>query len=519
MLFSLVAFGAFAQNRKLDSLYTMLISHPQKDTTRVNLLIHICEFEYQSAQEKNRSHAEEALSISRALEFSKGIGYAQMYLALYYRGRGEYQIAANYGVEVLRIFELADDPKGLGQSYQLLGVIHSENHDFEKAESYFIKAGKIYLDAGLRQDAGDNFNSQGSLYVTFSKYAEALRCYQQTLKLRIALKDKAGEGWSYAHIGRVYMYQENYARSLEYFRRSLPFLETSDTKVNQIRTDTWLGELYIRMRMFGEAEHYLLEAVAIAKTIGNKSILPQTYEKLVLLENARGRYQQALAYFRLKAAYNDSIFTLEKAKEISEIETRYETEKKDKAILLLERDRMIQRLWTNIFIAASLLLAISIVVIYRLQRNREIKNRQILNLKIDFLTSQNADLSQKYKDTLLRGNETTVESFDTRMLNKAIEVIEKNLSDRLFGVEKMAKEMGMSRTNMHRKLKSLTGFPASELIRNIRLRKAAALILNKADSISQISISVGFEDQSYFSKIFKKQFGVPPSEYAESQSK
>jgi AraC-like DNA-binding protein len=77
----------------------------------------------------------------------------------------------------------------------------------------------------------------------------------------------------------------------------------------------------------------------------------------------------------------------------------------------------------------------------------------------------------------------------------------------------MADAMGMSRASLHRKLKAITGFPPSEFIRNIRLRKAAALLTSQADSVTQIGIAVGFEDQSYFSKSFKKQYGVPPSEY------
>ena len=79
----------------------------------------------------------------------------------------------------------------------------------------------------------------------------------------------------------------------------------------------------------------------------------------------------------------------------------------------------------------------------------------------------------------------------------------------------MAEDMGMSRTNMHRKIKSITGFPPSELIRSIRLRKAAKLILNKVDSVTQIAILVGFDDYSHFSKTFKKHFGVSPSSYEE----
>jgi AraC-like DNA-binding protein len=82
----------------------------------------------------------------------------------------------------------------------------------------------------------------------------------------------------------------------------------------------------------------------------------------------------------------------------------------------------------------------------------------------------------------------------------------------------MSQEMMMSRTNLHRKIKSITGFPPSELIRSIRLRKAARLIINKVDSVSQIALLVGFDDYSHFSKAFKKHFGVSPTNYGELQS-
>jgi AraC-like DNA-binding protein len=162
--------------------------------------------------------------------------------------------------------------------------------------------------------------------------------------------------------------------------------------------------------------------------------------------------------------------------------------------------------------------ALLAIALYYLRVYREAKNREILNLEIDYLTAQHKEMSESSKNLILGANEKPIESQDQRLLKAAIEVVEKNMKDPLFGVEKMAKEMGMSRTNMHRKIKAITGFPPSELIRSIRLRRAAVLLLNQADTVSQISLMVGFEDHSYFSKSFKKQFGVPPSEYHASVS-
>jgi AraC-like DNA-binding protein len=77
----------------------------------------------------------------------------------------------------------------------------------------------------------------------------------------------------------------------------------------------------------------------------------------------------------------------------------------------------------------------------------------------------------------------------------------------------MAHEMNLSRTQLFRKLKAVIGLSPNELINDVRLQKAAELIRAKADTLSQISYMVGFNDPSYFAKRFRKKFGKSPSEY------
>ena len=88
------------------------------------------------------------------------------------------------------------------------------------------------------------------------------------------------------------------------------------------------------------------------------------------------------------------------------------------------------------------------------------------------------------------------------------------MSDSDFNVEKMCDEVGVSRTQLHRKLKEMTGVPTSEFLRNIRLNEAARLIRERKINITQVSYMVGFANNSHFSTAFKKYFGMSPSEYA-----
>jgi AraC-like DNA-binding protein len=277
-----------------------------------------------------------------------------------------------------------------------------------------------------------------------------------------------------------------------------------------------MGKLYTLIGDYEKANNYLLQSESIAKELGDKRILEDTYEKLSTLKKEQGNLVEALKYLELKMVYRDSVFTEEKSKQLAEVQTRYETEKKDRTIQLLERDQKIQQLWTDIWIAAFILVTAFSVLVYFFQRYRENQKLRILNLKIDNLIAQRNELSEKYKGALVSGVDSEVESYAQVLLKKSMEIIEANMSNPQFGVDQMADLIGMSRASLHRKLKAITGFPPSEFIRNIRLRKAAALLSSQVDSITQIGIAVGFEDQSYFSKSFKKQFGVPPSEYLQA---
>ena len=101
---------------------------------------------------------------------------------------------------------------------------------------------------------------------------------------------------------------------------------------------------------------------------------------------------------------------------------------------------------------------------------------------------------------------------DEEFMKNVLEVIEKHISDEDFTIEEFESEFAMSRAQIHRKLKALTGKSPSRYIRSIRLRKAKKMINKNGGNISEIAYSVGFSSPTYFSKCFKEEFGYSPSE-------
>jgi len=102
---------------------------------------------------------------------------------------------------------------------------------------------------------------------------------------------------------------------------------------------------------------------------------------------------------------------------------------------------------------------------------------------------------------------------EQKFLDKTSKTVENNMSDPEFSVENFAKEMAMSRVQLHRKLRALIGQAPSEFIRTLRLNKAAELLMQNKGNVSEIAYDVGFNNPTYFSSCFSKQFGLPPKEF------
>ena len=138
----------------------------------------------------------------------------------------------------------------------------------------------------------------------------------------------------------------------------------------------------------------------------------------------------------------------------------------------------------------------------------------LLQLKLSNTIKQREELRKRFnRNITLQPKEVTVTSSDELFLQRAMEIVEIHMMDTDFNVEMMVKEMGYSRSNLYLKFKELTGLSSSEFIRNIRLKRAMQLFEQSDRSVKEIMYMTGFNTASYFSKCFKKQFGVIPSEY------
>ena len=138
----------------------------------------------------------------------------------------------------------------------------------------------------------------------------------------------------------------------------------------------------------------------------------------------------------------------------------------------------------------------------------------ILQTKIENMLQTRRALKEKYtSQIILKPSDLEITSPDERFLKKAIEVVEKNISNADLDIEHFASEVGVSRMQLYRKFSALTNMTVKEFVRNIRLKRAAQLLLEKKLTVSEIAYEVGFKDLSHFRKCFHREFGMSASEY------
>ncbi len=145
-------------------------------------------------------------------------------------------------------------------------------------------------------------------------------------------------------------------------------------------------------------------------------------------------------------------------------------------------------------------------------------NLDLLKIQIQNLIRLRQELRSRWaKNIELSPSQVQVESLDEKFLREILQIVEDNMDNFELSVEQVSREIGVSRMQLYRKLKALTGKSPNQLIRSIRLKRAAQLLSTQQYNVSEVTYMVGFQDLKYFRERFKEEFGTIPSEYKPSQ--
>jgi AraC-like DNA-binding protein len=505
--FLLISFAAFPQ-RELPA-----------DAAQVDQLIDLSKKDQWKDPYRCLSYADQALKMAQQIDYQEGIAKAHNLIGFCHWTFGDNELALQSAFEALEIAKTKNYPLIQAESYYIMARGYMDLRENSQAHESIATAEALANKGSDWEQLCSIYNLKGVIFFSANKYDSALYFYNKAYEIgKTKQVDPINLARIISNIGECYE-RENPALAFRYYNEALQSAKETGNKIAEASITSIIGHAHLRGKDLKNAEASLNIALKLAIDLGLRRVMRHAYAGLVDILLIQGKGDEAVIYLRRYYAVRDSLLNTAKIRQIVELEAKHELELREKNIQLLENEKRIQTISRNLLIGLVILLIVASVAIIRWQRYRYKKNREMLNLEIDLLTQQHKEAVDKYKTLQVSPDVgESIPSYDQKLLRQAIEIVEANIADPQMGVEKMAGDMNMSRTSLHRKIKSITGFPPSELIRSIRLRKAARLIANRADSATQIALAVGFEDYSHFSKAFKKHFGVSPSAYENVQS-
>lgn len=138
----------------------------------------------------------------------------------------------------------------------------------------------------------------------------------------------------------------------------------------------------------------------------------------------------------------------------------------------------------------------------------------ILLLKLRKLIKQQEERKAQFRNSIeIKPDDITITSLDEKLIQNALKAIEENLSNTEYSIDNLSNDVGLGRTNLYKKIQSITGKTPASFIRSIRLKKAAQLLCRSDLNISEVADHVGFGNIKYFNQHFKEEFGMTPTQY------
>jgi serine phosphatase RsbU (regulator of sigma subunit) len=263
---------SFGQDTKLDSLKAVLESL-KEDTSKVNTLLDICRWEYTLAPEDALFYGNEALDLSKKLQYQRGMALANKNIGLCYYLEGDYWNTIRFWQQSLRSFEAINDKTGVSNIHNNIGAVYSNVGDHARALDYYLKS----LDAA--REAADSLRiltaSQniGLIYLANeSSHNEAREHFREALYLSQVLEEYEAEGMVSLHLGEIWYKRGDMDSALYYFERSMAVSGMSDSNLFPLAMAS-SGKVYMQRKEFGKALEIQEKAYEIAKISEEQDLL------------------------------------------------------------------------------------------------------------------------------------------------------------------------------------------------------------------------------------------------------
>jgi len=335
-----------------------------------------------------------SLELSENNQYDEGISNASNNIGLIYEVLGDYDMAVDYYIKSLEIETRIKNHKGIANTSLNLGNIYYRLNNFEKALNLYYKCIRIYAQLEDLKGILDTYNNIGSVYSELHQSDSSLKYYEMALKLSDEIDIPDIKSTTLNNLGTVYYNKEEYTKALEYFNSALNIEIGQENLWSEANTIRNIGGVYLMLGDEKQAISYFHRAEEIAKNIGAKQLLMDTYFDISVYYEGKKDYKKTFEYFQLASGLKDSIYNQTSSQQIAEIETKYNFRNKDQQLKIITKDNELKNLKikTQRYIIYAVggvgLFVLALFLVFYMRSRINKKARVILETKNKKITEQ-----------------------------------------------------------------------------------------------------------------------------------
>ncbi|BDX36664.1 hypothetical protein CYCD_00190 [Tenuifilaceae bacterium CYCD] len=389
-----------------------------------------------------------AISEFQHLKDTQNIASCLNLLGGIYWNKGNLKKASEKLYESLKIKEKLKDTLGVANAYNNIGLIYDSQGKLDDAIEMYSKALEVYIkvkDSQGDQGFGRACNNIAVSKKNQGKYSESLEMFMKSLEIDKKQKNIDELGKTLNNIGLLYLELNDVSKGIEYFNQAYEALCQSGNENGIAAVYINLGKAYLLQKRYSKAESYYQKGLELAKKIASNEWQRDSYEGLYEVSKALGNTNSALAFHENYMTLDDSLRKVENLNKLDQLKIEYETEQKEKEIVLLSKDKELNELklkkqesyshfLLTIIVSAIIILVLSYLHVHRLNTDKKIllhKNKEITQQKEeietqrDLLESTNAELNQQKEELIAQSEQIEKQNkFISGIHNRMTESIE-----------------------------------------------------------------------------------------------
>ena len=368
---------------------------------KINVLLKISENTRSYAPELSLEFAQQSLQNANELGDTLLILLSLKNIGLTYYSSNDLEQSLDYFTRILMIQEQREDKQGIASAYNNIGIIYDELKRYPTALDFYHRSLDLKENIGDHGTITNTINNIGFLYDKINNPDKAYEYFNKALIIDEQQHDTLGIFSTLNNIGLYYFHQQLYDSALKYFNSSLELGNNLENNYDKAHLYNNISNIYLERNNLQKAIESYNQSLELSEPMDAKARMITSYHGLAEAYKRLGRYRRALDYYKKQSDLKDQVHLEKNARKITEIETNYQIQQREKEIQLLRKESEIQvlnlsknRTVTYFLMGGLVFIFILVSILYqryqfRIKSNKVLKNqnREIAKKNIDILDS------------------------------------------------------------------------------------------------------------------------------------